>query len=248
MAFNLPVTLELRITELKIHDDYKVTTSDDAIAANLTLGSVKMLARDVELAKRVELDPLAVQVAAVREKFRPAEQLLEHAEAVVKRALIDFQAEERRLIAVAQAEQREQIAREQAKLRREAEDARLRAEQRAAELRAAGHAEKAAAAIETAELRAGAKEIQADLLPAAAPAPQPTRLAGFSSTSRWTGEVTDARLFVNWITAHPEVDVAGLVSFKAAGLARIATLYKDKARIPGFKAIEETSAASRVMR
>lgn len=246
MTSNLPIEFELRITELAIHDDYKVTVAPEALAANETLRTIKTIAKEVETAKRAELDPLAEEVKEVRDKFRPAETLLQHAEGVVKNALLGFQNAERRRIAEEDAKRAALVAAEQAKLRQQAEDDRQRAAAKAAQLIAAGQDQKAAAIVEAANLRADSKEEVASLLPAAVPTARPTALAGFSSRDTWTGEVTNARQFLAWLLTDMQAPLLdGLVSFKPVALNRIATMYKDGAKIPGFRANKEQTAAAR---
>lgn len=240
------IELELRVTELAIHDDYKVASAPEAVAANDTLGTIKMLGKEVEVAKRSELDPLNNQVKAIRDKFRPAESMLERAEAVVKHALVTFQNDERKRLAEAEAKRAAQVAVEQARLRQQAEDERRRASAKAAQLLLAGQDQKAAAVMEAANLRADSKEEVAALLPAAMPTARPTALAGFSSRDLWTGEVTHTRQFLTWLLSDMlMIDLDSLISFKPIALNRLATMYKEGAKIPGFKANKEQTAAAR---
>lgn len=237
--------IERRITELKIADSYAIKSAVEAISANDTLGQIKKLAKDLESAKRAELEPAKMEERRIRENFRTAESTLERAEAVVKRALGQFQAEERRRIDEERRLREEAARKEQARLREQAEKERQEAEARAAKLIEQGKADRAAALLANAEANAAAKEQTADLLPATVVVDEPTALRGFQSSTKWICSVEDPRAFLAWAAAQEHIDVATLVDFRTSGLNHIAAMYQDRLLVPGTKIRAEIASSRR---
>lgn len=232
--------LRQRITDLSIVPDYKIDSAPEAVAANDQLGAIKKIGKDVEAAKRAELAPIAQQEKEIREKFRPLEALLEQAERTVKGALLGFQRAEQQRLADEQRARAAAAAAEQARLQEQARREREAAEAKAAKLREQGKDERAEAVLAVAEQNAAAKEQVAAVLPAAtAVSTEPTKLAGLSVGTVWTGEVVNLRAAVLALAADETVDLGAILSIKPAGINALAKVYKDKlgAKYAGLRGV-----------
>lgn len=236
-----------RICDLQILPSYSVANAHEAQHANSALGTIKALAKELDAIKDAELRPLLEATKAVRDKYRPAEDLLAQAERVLKAALVEFQRKEAERIAAERIAAERAAAEERARLEEAARREREKAAARAAELQAAGKIERAEAVLQAAEASAAAKESVAAMVAATPPVSAPTALKGLSTRERWTGRVVNERQFLASLLQHTEIDVNEIVSFKQAGLNRLAGLYKTAAQtaLPGLSATCEHVAAAR---
>lgn len=224
-----------KVTELKIVSGFAVKTAEEAVSTNSALLEIKGLEKEIARRKKAELEPIKIAEDAVRSKYRPAEDLLQTAEAVAKGALQRFQREELARIEEENRKAAEIAAAAARRVQQEADEIRRKASEKAEALRAQGKESKAEEVIAAAEDKATGKEAVASMIPAAVSRTAPTKLAGFSSSTRWTGEVSKTRDFLVWLVAQ-EIELDSIVSFKAAGLNVLANLYKRNRPIPGFVA------------
>lgn len=199
-----------------------INTPADAARLNDWLSAGKKAAKEIELYRRRQVDPLNDQVRAINAAWRPLTDSLAKFEADAKKKVVAWHQRER-----------ERVAREQAEAaRREQEAATRQAEAEAAAARAKTQADRDKAV-------AGVEQASQELMVArtAAPADAPTGIRSEHGTSTlretWTFRVT-----------HPELVPRDYLMVDERKL-RVAVATGVRGGIPGVEVFAEESLAVR---
>jgi hypothetical protein len=239
-------TVRAEVTALSIVPDFTVTSRDEALAANLALGKIKALEKQLEAARKKERSPVEEQLRDIDAKYFEPRELLYEGEKVIKLALVVFRAAESKQAAIQRQIEAEAATKEKARLEEQARKQREKAEAEAAKFRGKGQEERAQAALELGEQQAGATERIAQLVAAPVTEQAPTKLPGSAFREVWYGKVTDPRVFLAALLASP-YDIDEVVSFKDAGLKKLAATLKSKmdSVLPGSISWSEDIVAAR---
>lgn len=159
--------------------------------------------------------PMDAAKKAVMDLFKGPISKLENAESVLKRGMLAYDAEQRRIAAAAQAQAEKEAAAARAVLQQQAEEAAREGDDVMAMTLAA-----------TAEMVTAQPE-----QPVAAPAAK-----GVATTTRWTAEVTDKLEYIKHVLAA-RPDLIDTVQIDMKPLNQLAVALKDKFNIPGAKAV-----------
>jgi hypothetical protein len=201
-------------------ETFKVATAVDYQQAAESLKAVKSRQKQLTSLRETITKPMLAALEAARDLFRRPEALLVNAEAILKRAMKEYD------------EAREEERREaQRKLDEAAERERRRLEQQAERAAAKGNAEKAA-------------ELQERAAMTVAPIAQQDRpsLAGISRRETWHAEVTDFRALVRGV-ADGSVPLAALQANQKF-LNGQARALRSELRYAGVRAVPERTIAS----
>lgn len=134
--------------------------------AGTELRAIKSRIKDLESQRTGIVAPLNDATKRINDLFRPAREVLEAAEKIIKGKMLTYQTEQERIAAEARRQAEEEARRERMRIEAEAAAAAQRAEQEAAEKRAA-----AAAAAQAGDIAAAAAlEIEAEMTAEAAAA------------------------------------------------------------------------------
>ena len=199
-----------------------VTDTDSHAAALTAIKALKGAEKRIELyfePSRQALDAAKKEVLKARDGLIAP---LTEARYVVDYKAMMFEAEQQRI-----ALEQERVLREQA--RKEEED-RIVAEAVFAE--SEGDTQ-AAEAILSAPV----------VIATVSVAPAVAEVAGVSTTTRWSAEVTDKMALIKYVAAHPEW--ASLLDANAPNLNRLAVSVKSALSIPGVKAVSTVSRTVR---
>lgn len=206
----------------------KITTPEEAQAAVDQTRAIKDCAKTIEEVRKSFTVPLDEQKKAYMDVFRPAVEVLEKSESLLKSAILAFQQEERRKAQEAEAERRRLQAEEDARLRKEQEDAQALLKQ-ADEAAAAGDITKA----EELEERAQAIQTATVYVPVT-PIAAPVKPKGAATKQVWKCRVVDPAL----VPAEYKV-----INEKA--LDAYAKAMKENAKLPGCEFFAEDNLAIR---
>jgi hypothetical protein len=236
--------LKSRIHSLELNADYVIKSAEEAQAVTAQMRDIHKLIKDIEEAREAAVRPLRLAVDEERERWKPVEALATSLKAAAQRVLAAFQVAEQKRIALERAEAESRARREQAAAEEKARKEREAAEQKAAALRAAGKEERAAAVEQAAEVRASAIETAAQVTVPVLPAQ--TKLVGARVVEKWVPWVSDIRQALAALAADESLDLDELVSFKTAGLNKLAGVYKGRLgdKFPGLAAILDTKVSS----
>lgn len=270
-------TLRQHEGAVEVAHAYEIDSPDMAVAANDELKLIKGSLRELETLRKGFIAPAMQIVENARTLFNPAILALEQAEGILKGKLLEFQKgeqrkadeakraredEERKLrqeadrLAAIERARADERAREARRKAQEAEAARQKAEAegnaRAAAAAAAAAAKAnafAQAHIENGEAKAQAAQLQAAAMPASAPLPEPTKLAGFSMRKDWRAflpENTTEEQTINQIAAalptRPELGALLCLDWSVAN--KMAKALETRFNVPGLKAENVPQAAS----
>lgn len=233
-----------RITNLTIQPDYKIKSPEEAQAVSAQLKDIHQLGKDIEAAKKAELEPIAAAEKAVREKWKPVEVMAVNLKSAATGCLGDWQEREQRRIALERAEAERKAAAERAQAEALARKAREEAQRKAEEAAAKGQIEKAEAILHGAEQKAQAHEMAAAM--AAPVAVTATKLEGVRTVETWTPKVDNLRQALTSLLADEFVDLSSLIDIKAAGLNKLASQYKDNLpkKYPGLSVQKQIKTAA----
>lgn len=186
------------------------------------LKTIKAKYKLLEDQRKAITQPMDAAKKQVMDLFRKPLEMLEQAEGIIKRTMLAYQNEQRRLQAEAQRKIDEAAAAERQRM-----------------------AEQAKAAEQTGDT-AGAVALQAaaDMVVAPTVKMEPAKVSGISTTVRWSAEITDKIAFLQHALAHPEFMEAIDINMKP--LNQMAVALKDKLNIPGVKAVSTESISARV--
>lgn len=226
---------------------YSITTAEHYAVAGEELTRVKAAQKRLDALRKSMTRPLDEAKRTIMDFFRAPEERLAQAESGIKRAMASFaeaqerarREEQRRLDEAARAE-RERLARQaaeaEAKARAEQDRLRREAEEAAAAGRAA-EAAKLAARAEKVEERAAAKVETLQLREAMVVAPvvarEPPKVTGVSTREVWKFRVTNAALVPDQYKVIDE-----------ARIRKVVQALKGDAAIPGVEVWSERQIAA----
>jgi hypothetical protein len=191
-----------------------ITTNEEYQGAAQTLREIKTRWKDIEDERKRILLPFDEARKRIMDLFRPAQDNLAQAEALLKRGILAWTLEQQRLQRVAEAAAAEIARKEAERLQKQADKA-----------LAAGHIEKAAAL-----------EGAADAVVPAEIAPPP-KAYGTSTREVWRAEVVDKDALIKAVAAG-EAD-AEVLEVNMAYLNQAARLRKNSLHWPGVNVIKE---------
>lgn len=211
---------------LAVAQSYRITSPELYEAAAADLQEIKGKLKALEEKRIAITRPLNQALKAVNDLFRKPKELLEQAEALLKRAMGAYDQEQER-------RRREEQARLEAEARKERE--RLEAQARKAEEK--GQLEKAEA------LRESATSIIAPLVSPVAKAP---KVSGIATRGLWKARVTDKAALVRHIVAE-RPDLLTLIEIDSSALGALARSQKSALSLPGVEVYEEKVLAARAL-
>lgn len=186
------------------------------------LKTIKAKYKLLEDQRKAITQPMDAAKKQVMDLFRKPLEMLEQAEGIIKRTMLAYQNEQRRLQAEAQRKIDEAAAAERQRM-----------------------AEQAKAAEQTGDVASAvALQSAADMVVAPTVKMEPAKVSGISTTVRWSAEITDKIAFLQHALAHPEFMEAIDINMKP--LNQMAVALKDKLNIPGVKAVSTESISARV--
>lgn len=236
-------------TMLSAARDFRVTTAAEYTSAGDELKRIKAKAKELETQRVGMTRPLDETKKRIMDWFREPLAFLEDAERAIKRAIGDYDAEQRRLrqeaeraAAEAARKERERMEAEAAKAEQAAREKREREEAKARALEEQGRAAEAEAKRKAAEEAEAARMREAEAKRAAAAsmpvAPvvhmEAPKIAGVSSRQVWKFEITDAALLPREYLAPDEKAIGAVV--RALG---------ERANIAGVRVYPDTVISSR---
>ena len=206
----------------------KITSPEDAQAAVDQTRQIKECGKAIEEARKEKTKPLDDEKKAWMDAFRPATEVLDKAEGLLKNAISAWNLEQRRIAQEAEALRRKLEQEEQARLAKEQKDAEALLE-KADEAAASGDI----AAAEALENQAMAIQESTSYVPAT-PAPASTKIKGASSRQVWKCRIVDpSRVPRQWCAPDEKA------------LDAYAKAMKDKAEVEGCEFYAEESVSIR---
>jgi hypothetical protein len=241
--YNLEV-FKTRITSLTIVPGYEITTAEEYAAVNAQMQDLHKIAKDVEAARKAELAPLKVLVDEVRDRYAPIESLCAEFKTTAQTVLSVYARKEAERVARERAEAERKHAMERAAAEQKAREELAAAKAKALKLVEAGNTEKADAVLAAADMKATLRIEAAQLT--VPQMPVVTKLEGSRMTDRWVGSLVNTRDALTALVEDPNIDLDELVTFKQAGLNKLAAVYKDNmaAKYPGLVAIKQTTVSA----
>jgi hypothetical protein len=190
-------------------------------AAGGELKMVKAKQKELEAQRKAITVPLDDAKKSTMALFKPAEDILNQAEAVLKNSMLTY------------ADQQERLRREQQALLDEA--ARIERER----LAEASKAAEEAGNVEEAE----ALQATASMTTAPVVAQSVEKVSGISTRTNWKAEVTDLLALVKFVAANPHM--IDLLQVNTTTLNQHAKATKDNTKIDGVRVYSEQVLASR---
>lgn len=224
-AETLARSAELRASELlATAEQVRIATVEEYEGAADWLKQIKARAKAIE-EQRVELTkPLNATIKKINDLFRRPADLLQKAEASLKRGMLSYQQAEERKRLVEQERLRELARKEEERLRKLAEARAVTAEKK-------GDLERAEAIREN---------VPTIPVPVVAPVTVP-KVAGMATRELWKCEVTDVMALVKAVAAGEVPSEAILPNDKYLG--QTARALKSNLRWPGVRVWSEESLA-----
>ncbi|TXH59044.1 MAG: hypothetical protein E6Q97_00700 [Desulfurellales bacterium] len=244
------------------NEDYEIAecivieTREDAQAAADELKRLAGRLKSLEEQRRRLVDPLNAAKQAAQDLFNPPAERLQAAVALLKRGLLAWEDQQRRLReaeqeAARQAAEKERVRIEAAAAAEEAarvaEAAALAAQ--AQQATAAGDVEAAAAlraqaeaaevaAIENSEaMRAAAAQVVAPIVAA------PVKVSGAGGRANWKAEITNMQAFVEFVVQNPQY--MALLKVDQQALNQQAKSLKQLLKWPGVRVFDDRTIAVR---
>lgn len=186
------------------------------------LKTIKLKYKQLEDQRKAITQPMDTAKKQVMDLFRKPLEMLEQAESAIKKTMLAYTTEQRRIAAEAQRKADEAAAAERKRMEEQA--------------KAAQETGDAAAAV---ALQAASEMVVAPVVQLA-----PAKVSGISTTVRWSAEVTDKVAYIKHVLEHPELIDTVEISMKP--LNQMATALKDKMSIPGIRAVATESMSARV--
>ncbi|GIW55358.1 MAG: hypothetical protein KatS3mg082_1762 [Nitrospiraceae bacterium] len=209
---------------LAVAQSYRIDSPEVYEAAATDLQEIKGKLKALEEKRVAITKPLNQAIKAVNDLFRKPKELLEQAEALIKKAMSAYDQEQER-------KRRE----EQARLEEEARKERERLEAKAREAEEKGQIEKAEALRESAN---------AVVAPIVSPATEAPKVTGIATRGLWKARVTDKAALVRHIVAE-RPDLLFLIEIDSAALNALARAQKSALSLPGVEVYEEKVIAVR---
>lgn len=185
------------------------------------LKTIKAKAKELEEQRKSITGPMDVAKKRVMDLYRKPLEMLEQAESAIKRSMLTYTTEQRRI-----------AAEEQAKVNAAAEAERQRMAKEAAE------AEKAGDVATSIALSSAAEMVTAHSVNL-----QPNKVAGITTTTRWSAEVHDKVAYLKHVIENP--DLLDSVEIHMPTLNKMASALKDKMNIPGVRPVSNESLSAR---
>lgn len=208
---------------LAVAQSYRIDSPEVYEAAAADLQEIKGKLKALEEKRVAITKPLNRAIKAVNDLFRKPKELLEQAEALIKRAMSAYDQEQER-------KRRE----EQARLEEEARKERERLEAKAREAEEKGQIEKAEALRESAN---------AVVAPIVSPATEAPKVTGIATRGLWKARVTDKAALVRHIVAE-RPDLLSLIEIDASALNAMARAQKSALSLPGVEVYEHKIIAA----
>lgn len=185
------------------------------------LKTIKAKYKALEDQRKAITGPMDKAKKEVMDLFRKPLEMLEQAEGVIKRTMLAYANEQRRLQAEAQRQADEAAAAERKRMEEQA--------------KAAEQTGDAASAI--------ALQSASEMVVAPVVRIEPAKVSGISTRVIWSAEVTDKLAYLQHVLAHPELIDTIEISMKP--LNQMATALKDKLAIPGVRAVASETMSAR---
>lgn len=226
-----------------------VATADDYSLAADELRAIKTRAKAIEDQRTGITGPINKALKAINDLFRGPAELLERAEAVLKRKMLAYDQEQERIAAENRKRAEEAAAAERRRIEEQAAEARRQAQaaaEQAAAAAAAGDAQ--AAQLATAEAQRQAATAQAasataQMIVAPVVLPEKVKATGISTSTRLDFEVTDLQALVQHVAAHPEL--LALVKADEVKLRAYVKGLGTAAKLPGVRVFEVRGMSAR---
>lgn len=178
------------------------------------LRTIKAKAKALEERRKAITGPMDQAKKEVMDLFRKPLEVLEKAEAALKRTMIAYQQAEEAKAAAARAEAEKAAAAERAEMARQAREA-----EESGDVATAAALEVAATAITT--------HVEVA---------EPAKLAGVATTKRWSAEVVDKVAYIRHVLDHAP-ELIDTVEIVMKPLNQMAVAMKDKLNLPGIKPV-----------
>lgn len=221
---NIPSEQELASVSNPILETAQSFVIDSPVMYEMAADELKTIKgqfKALEEKRKAITGPMDTAKKQVMDLFRKPLEALEQAENLIKRTMLAYQQEQRRLEVEAQR-----------KINEAAEIERKRMEEQAQAAEKTGDVA-AAVALQTA----------ADMVVAPVVQIAPAKVSGISTTIRWSAEVTDKVAYIKHVMEHPELLDTVEISMKP--LNQMATALKDKLNLPGIRAVATESMSAR---
>lgn len=221
---NIPSEQELASVSNPILETAQSFVIDSPVMYEMAADELKTIKgqfKALEEKRKAITGPMDTAKKQVMDLFRKPLEALEQAENLIKRTMLAYQQEQRRLEVEAQR-----------KINEAAEIERKRMEEQAQAAEKTGDVA-AAVALQTA----------ADMVVAPVVQIAPAKVSGISTTVRWSAEVTDKVAYIKHVMEHPELLDTVEISMKP--LNQMATALKDKLNLPGIRAVATESMSAR---
>lgn len=235
---------------LDLAEAYQIASPEMYQAAADDLRALKTRAKVIDDKRKSMVQPLDEARRAIQNFFRPAQDLYDRAEQIIKRAMIAYDDEQARIRREEEARQRRAIEEEQRRLADEAAKAeadRKRLEEEARKAEAAGKHDQAEqlereAAARLADTNA-ARDAAASMPTTVVPSTEAPKAEGVSFTETWSAEVTDLMALVRAV-ADSKAPLACLVADMKV-LNMQARALKAQLNLPGVKAVATKTVSAR---
>lgn len=216
-----------------------IDSQEMADAAAEELRAIARRKDDLDKQRKSITGPLDVAKKNIMDLFRRPVERLEQAEGVLKRSLLGWTTEQRRLREAEEARRRAEAEAEQRRLAEIAAAQRAEAERLAA---AAAQDPTLFPAVEAAQAAAETTEVMAQMVVPAAPAPV-AKVEGVSTRKTLQYEVTDMLAYVRHVAATPHL--LATLAIAPTEMRAAVRLAGVDAKIPGVRVYEEESVATR---
>lgn len=203
------------VTAIVITDDQTYAMAADE------LKDVKAKYKALEDKRKAITQPIDTAKKEVMDLFRAPLATLEQAESALKRAMLDYTTEQRRIAAEAQKKLDEAAAAERKKLAEQAEQAAASGNEALAETLAATSQVLVAPVIQT----------------------EPAKQSGISTRTNWKAEVVSKAELVAHVAANP--DLLELLDINQKALDAMARALKANLKLPGVKPVAVETLAAR---
>lgn len=224
-------------TALEVAKTYVIESAEMAELAAEELKAIKTKQAELDEKRKAITRPLDEKKKQIMSLFKPAQDLLEQAENVLKSSIINWKAEESKRIRLENERQKElqRLAQEEANKRaREAEVAAQIAEQSGDVVKAEEFKTVAQTQAAVAEAIAYAPPVQAVAAP---------KLSGISSREDWKAEVVNLMALVQAV-ARGEAPLE-LIQANQTEINKHARALKSNMRVPGVRVYAEEVVAAR---
>jgi hypothetical protein len=203
---------------------YVISTVDQYTGAASQLKEIKAKAKELEEKRTGIVKPMNEAVKRVNEFFKAPLQFLTDAEAAIKKSMITYDNEQARLLREQQAKLQEEARKEQVRIAELAE-------------KTAAQCEEKGDTWSAAEIRESVPVVSAPIL-----ADNKVKVAGISTRTTWSGEVTDKMALIKAVAEGNAP--ATLLEVNMPALNQMARALKGEMIYPGTKAVATQNIAA----